>query len=93
MHDQGDVPMTKRMSVLSLAAWLLAAVALPVKADELSPASFDRLHQLIRPGDGESLWLTVPWLTSIWEARQRAAAEGKPILIWSGGGSAPIGGC
>jgi hypothetical protein len=85
--------MTLRISILSLVAGILATLAWPAGADELSPASFDRLHRLIRPGDDESLWLTVPWLTSIWEGRQRAAAEGKPILIWSGGGAAPIGGC
>ena len=32
----------------------------------------------------------VPWLTSLSEARQKAAAEGKPILIWVGDGH-PLG--
>ena len=62
-------------------------------ADGLSAQNFVEVHRLIKPGAGESLWLEVPWLTNLWEARQQAAAAGKPILLWSGGGAAPIGGC
>jgi hypothetical protein len=65
----------------------------PLQAEDLSPATFEPIHRLIRPGPGESRWREAPWGTSIWDARRRAAAEGKPILIWSGGGAAPLGGC
>ena len=51
------------------------------------------IHQLIKPQPGESLWLQIPWLNSVWEARQRAAAEGKPIFIWAGSGGGPVGIC
>ncbi len=82
-----------RMNVLAALSVLCANWAAPLAAEELSPDNFLRVHQLIKPQEDESKWLQIPWLTSIWEARQRAAADGKPILIWSGGGAPPIGGC
>ncbi len=62
-------------------------------ADSLSADQLDNLHKLIKPQPGESRWLEVPWLTSVWEARQKAAAEGKPIFIWAGSGGGPVGVC
>ena len=56
-------------------------------------AQFGKLHTLIRPQPGELRFHEIPWLIDIWEARQKAAAEGKPILVWSGAGGAPIGVC
>lgn len=53
----------------------------------------ERLHKLITPQQGESLWMQIPWLTSVWEARQKAATEGKPIFIWAGSGGGPVGVC
>jgi hypothetical protein len=61
--------------------------------DGIPPEQFDSLRQLIRPQAGESRWRQVEWLTSLQEARVKAAAEGKPILVWSGGGAPPLGGC
>ena len=51
--------------------------------DEVSPATFDKLHRLIKP-DPKTSFENVPWLTSLWQARQQAAAEGKPIVLWAG---------
>jgi hypothetical protein len=59
----------------------------------IPPEKFAAIHELIKPQAGESRWREIPWLTSIWEARKKAAAEGKPIFIIYGGGAAPIGGC
>ena len=64
-----------------------------VAQDGLPPDRFDGLRDLMRPQPGESRWRDVAWLTSLHEARVRAAAEGKPILLWSGGGAPPLGGC
>jgi hypothetical protein len=49
--------------------------------------------KLIKPAPGESKWAELPWLLDVYQARKKAAAEGKPILIWSAGGGPPIGGC
>ncbi len=51
---------------------------------------FDRLHSLIKPKAEEEKWTQIPWLTSLWEARKRAAQEGKPILLWEMDGH-PLG--
>ena len=52
--------------------------------------SFRELHALIKPKSSEENWAQIPWMTSLWEARQRAAAEGKPILLWEMDGH-PLG--
>ena len=54
---------------------------------------FVKLHTLIKPQPGELRFHEIPWLIDVWEARKKAAAEGKPILVWSGAGGAPIGVC
>jgi hypothetical protein len=59
----------------------------------LTPERFEKLHRMIRPQPGELRFQELPWLLSAHEARVRAAAEGKPILIWSGSGGAPTGVC
>ena len=58
--------------------------------DGLSLAEFEKVHKLIKPQPGESRWREVPWLTSLWEARQKAAAAGKPIVVFTGSGGAPL---
>lgn len=83
-----------RKYLLGLALILVDLVGQPCHAEEpLSPVRFNELFRLIRPQATESKWREVPWLTSVAEARQKAAAEGKPIFIWSGGGCPPLGSC
>ena len=72
---------------------LLAALCSPASAQDLTPASFERLHRQIKPQPGESRWMEVPWLIDLHQARQKAAAEGKPIFVLSGGGATAIGPC
>ncbi|MCH7725915.1 MAG: hypothetical protein IH991_05460 [Planctomycetes bacterium] len=59
----------------------------------LTPRQFAGYQALIKPAAHESPWAKISWHASVWEARKQAAAEGKPILIWSGGGSPPLGAC
>ena len=92
-----------RLNKLRFAGDLLVMIALgfPVLAQEKSPrepqsipaAQFDKLHRLIKPQAGESRFQEIPWLLSVWEARTKAAAEGKPILVWAGAGGAPTAVC
>jgi hypothetical protein len=65
-----------------------AALAGPIPADQ-----FAGLLRLIKPHPGELRFHEVPWLIDVWEARKKAAAEGKPILVWSGAGGSPLGVC
>jgi len=67
----------------------LAAPALRA-AEPIPAARFAELHKLIKPAESESKWTQIPWLASLWEARTRAAAEGKPILLWEMDGH-PLG--
>lgn len=70
---------------------LLLALAL---TQDAPTDSFDRLHATIRPAEKEAPWSDIPWMTSLWQARERAAREGKPLLIWgAGGGGHPLGLC
>jgi hypothetical protein len=59
-------------------------------AEPIAPEQFAKLHALIKPEPGEEKWDQIPWLTNLWEARQRAAAQGKPILLWEMDGH-PLG--
>jgi hypothetical protein len=87
--------MTLNRRLLTLA--VLAAVGThPIVAAEVQPLpteQFEKLHQMLRPQPGESRWMEIDWYPSIWEARQQAAAQGKPIFILAGSGGAPPAGC
>ncbi len=67
-----------------------------VRADEPAPmpiGQFEKLHQFIKPQRGEARWMEIDWHPNVWEARQRAAREGKPMFLWAGSGGAPAAGC
>jgi hypothetical protein len=57
--------------------------------DRLKPTrqDFVGFQAFLRPRPEEEKWLQIPWLTDLWEARKKAAAEGKPILLWEMDGS------
>ena len=70
---------------------LLLALAL---TQDVPTDTFERLHSIVRPAEKEAPWSEVPWMTSLWQARERAAREGKPLLIWgAGGGGHPLSLC
>ena len=77
-----------RHYLLALVATTLALSAQAQPA--VSDAEFADLLATIRPKPGEDQFATIPWMTSLWEARQKAAAEGKPILLWEMDGH-PLG--
>jgi len=49
---------------------------------------FEKLQALIKPKPGGLD--EIPWMTSLWEARKKAAEEGKPLFVWAGEGN-PLG--
>jgi hypothetical protein len=70
----------------------------PVGQKSLEPApipaeQFSKVLTLIKPQPGELRFHEIPWHIDVWEARKQAAKEGKPILVWSGAGGAPLGVC
>lgn len=71
-----------------------SALAQPAPAGvKLDAETFLQLHKQIRPQPGESRWLELPWMIDLHAARQKAAAEGKPLFVLSGGGATGIGAC
>ena len=78
-----------RNAPLAALMWLAATSTL-LAADPITSGQFEKLHALIKPQSGERSWEKIPWMTDLWEARRRAAAEGKPILLWEMDGH-PLG--
>jgi hypothetical protein len=60
-------------------------------AAKISANDFEALHRLIKPQAGEAKWAEIPWLTNLQEARRRAVAEDKPLLLWRAGGGDVLG--
>lgn len=82
--------MTRPLLILALA--LGAGNA---SADELPPEipakDFPQLHAMFKPYPGEFAWRDeIPYLTSLQAAREKAAAEGKPILLWAAADGHPL---
>jgi hypothetical protein len=50
---------------------------------------FRRLHSLLEPVRGEA-WRSIPWKTSMLQARDEALRDRKPLFLWSMNGS-PLG--
>jgi hypothetical protein len=75
---------------------LLAAVAVLPSAtllanEPLPQGEIDRLLTVIKPQAGESPWREIDWLTNVTEARQRAIAEDKPLVIFTAADGSPLG--
>jgi hypothetical protein len=58
--------------------------------EPIAPDQFDKLKAIIKPQADEDKWYQIPWMADLWKARQKAAAEGKPILLWEMDGN-PLG--
>lgn len=72
---------------IALLAWQATATAEPPALD---PAQFPKLLRVIKPDQQLEKWQQIPWQTNLWEARQQAARDGKPILLWEMDGH-PLG--
>lgn len=80
-----------KMTVSAAIGIAITLAAVPARSVEpIDAEQFERLHALIRPQAVEDRWLAIGWLTSLWEARLKAAAIGKPILLWEMDGH-PLG--
>jgi hypothetical protein len=94
-HKRRRIAMAFRR-VLCAASIAVAVFAGPLCAGDrttIGDEEFETLHQMLKPQPGESRWMEIDWYPSVWEARQRAAAEGKPIFLMAGSGGAPAAGC
>jgi hypothetical protein len=85
----------KQCLLTALGLGLLAA-GTAARADEPAPPTaeqFAKLQALIKRQPGEARYLDIDWYPSLWEARQKAARESKPLFIWAGSEGAPAAGC
>jgi hypothetical protein len=57
---------------------------------EILKSDLPRLISQIKPQPGESPWREIPWLTNVTEARRRAIAEDKPIVIFTAADGSPL---
>jgi hypothetical protein len=57
---------------------------------KLPAAQFNALHAAVAPRGESERWKEIPWESDLWTAKQRAAREGKPLLMWVMDGN-PLG--
>lgn len=70
-----------------MGAATLASGAPPDARLNPTAENFAKFAAFLRPRPEEEKWLQIPWMTDLWEARRKAAAAGKPILLWEMDGS------
>jgi hypothetical protein len=56
----------------------------------ISPGDLEHLLATIKPQKGESPWREIPWLTNVTEARRKALAEDKPLVIFTAADGSPL---
>lgn len=87
----------KTMSASLLLLGSAGGLAFPAQAAEptaaLTADTLTQYQKQIKPQPGESRWMEVAWFLDLHAARQKAAAEGKPLFIYSSGGATGIGSC
>jgi hypothetical protein len=99
MHSASPRSAPAVIACLACLAWLgllnhlVAQEKTEMSPGPIPPEQFEKVLKLIKPQPGELRFHEIPWLIDVWEARREAAKEGKPILVWSGAGGAPIGVC
>jgi len=78
----------RRSFILGM-TWLATGLHTPA-AEPIKPEQFSKVQALIKPDQTEDEWAKIPWMTDLWQARQVAAKQGKPILLWEMDGH-PLG--
>ena len=83
------------MNVKHFVVLLILSIAGPFarcddRVPEIAAADFGRLLGAIKPQRGESPWREIPWLTSVTEARRKASAENKPLVIFTAADGSPL---
>ena len=68
----------------------IACQAQSSKPTALPELEFTNLMKVVPPAASEDPFMQIPWETNLWQARIKAAKEGKPILLWEMDGH-PLG--
>ena len=77
----------QRLLQMGLACLVVASLAFAQnKAGHRTPSlddqSFATWRDRIQIKDSELVWAQLPWLTTYHEGLEKAAVEGKPLLLW-----------
>ena len=83
------------LSRVFVAAVFAGGVLFPAGAGERVAAipedAFESLLGAVKPQAKESPWREIAWVTNITDARRRAVAEGKPLVIFTAADGSPLG--
>ena len=79
-----------RLTVVAVVAMIFMSRNPAGASAPIPPEQFEKIQSLIKPAGEEAKWEQIPWMASLWQARLKAAAEGKPILLWEMDGH-PLG--
>lgn len=89
-HQVKDHDMTQLRTMLTLISLVVVLTTMaPTSAQSFTTEEFHRLHKQLQTSDQEP-WRTIPWMTSLLEAQNKAAITQKPIFIWAMDGH-PLG--
>jgi hypothetical protein len=89
--SKGNSMYFHRRVVIAGVAAVWAVMVRATFGGPIPPEQFEYLHRLIKPQADESKWTRVTWLTNLDQARQRAVAQDKPLLLWRAGGGDVLG--
>ncbi|GEM_PF-739569 len=82
------------LAVVAIGGFTMWQAAAPISAtpvpEQMTAERMAALQKVIRPCEGEDAFDKIAWLTTIYDARVKAAKEGKPILLWEMDGH-PLG--
>ena len=79
------------VAIGGLTVWRnLTPVSTTPVPEQMTAERMAALQKVIRPCEGEDAFDNIAWLTTIHDARVKAAKEGKPILLWEMDGH-PLG--
>jgi hypothetical protein len=77
-------------SGLVMLASCLASLPAGERVAPIAREDFQRLYAAIKPQRGESPWRDIAWLTNVTQARRRAIAEDKPLVIFTAADGSPL---
>ena len=80
---------TMKHAVITSLLLMTGATGFAQGIPDIKPAEFRELQDTLLPHCQEK-WQTVPWKTSLSQARDLAAKSGKPLFMWSMNGN-PLG--
>ena len=87
--------MRPRLSFVFLACAFVSGGPCATRAGErlaaIPESALDSLPGAVKPQPAESPWRGIAWVTNITEARRRAVAEGKPLVIFTAADGSPLG--